>query len=154
MKRRALLGVSVIGVCVMFALAQEKDDQAGKHGSPLGNAPESARARPNPYQGKPEAPLAGRKLFKRHCAECHGADARGRGKAPPLDSEEVAQAPPGTLFWFVTNGNLRAGMPSWSRLPDAQRWQLVTFLKALRSGQGVGPFGPTIQAGAARAFKP
>jgi mono/diheme cytochrome c family protein len=132
MKRRLLLGVSAIGLCGMFAVAQQKDDKARKHASALANAPESARARANPYQGKPEAPLAGRKLFERHCAECHGVDARGRGKAPALVSEGVAQAPPGALFWFLTNGNLRAGMPSWSRLPDAQRWQLVTFLKTLR----------------------
>ena len=73
------------------------------------------------------------KLFRRHCAECHGEDAAGRGKAPPLVSERVQGAPPGDLFWFLTNGNLGAGMPSWSRLPDARRWLLVSFLKTLRS---------------------
>jgi len=35
------------------------------------------------------------------------------------------------LFWFLRNGNLRQGMPSWSGLPDQQRWQIVSFLKTV-----------------------
>jgi len=39
--------------------------------------------------------------------------------------------PAGALFWFL-NGNLKHGMPpSWSRLPDERRWQLVSYLKSL-----------------------
>ncbi|HVT61833.1 MAG TPA: cytochrome c [Thermoanaerobaculia bacterium] len=102
--------------------------------SGLADAPESAHALVDPYQGQPAAAAAGRKLFLRHCAGCHGAGARGgeQADAPPLDSERVQAAPPGDLFWFLTNGNLRTGMPSWSRLPEAQRWQLVAFLRTLR----------------------
>lgn len=38
----------------------------------------------------------------------------------------------GMLHRFIKNGNLRAGMPSWSRLPDQQLWQLVTYVQSLR----------------------
>jgi len=38
--------------------------------------------------------------------------------------------PAGALFWFLY-GNLKHGMPSWSRLPDERRWQLVSYLKSL-----------------------
>ena len=94
------------------------------------NAPATARAAANPYEADAEAVRAGQKLYERHCVECHGGDARGTRWAPALVTASVRVASPGALFWFLTNGNRRAGMPSWSRLPDARRWQIVTFLKA------------------------
>jgi hypothetical protein len=45
--------------------------------------------------------------------------------------KEVQQATPGTLFWILTNGVVRRGMPVWSKLPEPQRWQIVTYLKSL-----------------------
>ena len=95
-------------------------------------APVAARALADPYAGRPNAVLSGRKLFRQHFAHCHGEDAQGRGKAPSLRTAAIQSVPAGVLFWFLKNGNLRAGMPSWSGLPDPQRWQLVSYLKSLR----------------------
>jgi hypothetical protein len=39
----------------------------------------------------------------------------------------------GALFWKITNGNPDRGMPSFSRLPELQRWQLVLYIRSLRS---------------------
>jgi mono/diheme cytochrome c family protein len=100
--------------------------------SGLEKAPASARSQRNPYEGRPEAIQAGQKLFRRHCAECHGANASGSDKAPALRSSAIRNAPPGALAWFLKNGNLRAGMPSWSGLPEQRRWQIVAYLKSLR----------------------
>jgi hypothetical protein len=36
------------------------------------------------------------------------------------------------LFWKITNGNTDRGMPSFSKLPELQRWQLVLYLRTLR----------------------
>jgi len=44
----------------------------------------------------------------------------------------VQQATPGTLFWLLTNGVVRRGMPVWSKLPEPERWQIVAFLQSLR----------------------
>ncbi len=96
------------------------------------SAPAAAARLQNPYRGDAKAVLAGKKLFRHHCASCHGNNAEGQGKAPPLRSGAVRQAPDGVLFWFLKKGNLRAGMPSWSGLPPQQRWQIVSFLKSLR----------------------
>jgi mono/diheme cytochrome c family protein len=93
--------------------------------------PAAARAMENPFASSSDAILAGRKLFKRHCAECHGADAGGSEKAPNLHAPELREAAHGDLFWMIRNGNLKKGMPSWSRLPDQQIWQLVAYLKTL-----------------------
>jgi mono/diheme cytochrome c family protein len=111
-------------------VADGSDDERAR-GAGVARAPAAAASWANPYADDPVAIRAGHKLFLRHCAECHGDDARGRGKAPPLVSHRVQGAPAGDLYWFLTNGDLGAGMPSWSRLPDARRWQLVSFLKTL-----------------------
>lgn len=92
---------------------------------------EKARLRPNPLADDPRAPAAGAQLYARHCADCHGKDAEGGPKGPALRSDVIRSATPGTLFWILTNGSVRRGMPVWSKLPEPQRWQIVTFLKSL-----------------------
>ena len=98
----------------------------------LSDAPEEANALRNPYEGQSDAVLAGAKLYKRHCAKCHGDDATGSEEAPSLRRPVVQNASPGALFWFLKNGNMRSGMPSWAGLPEQRRWQLVSYLKALK----------------------
>jgi mono/diheme cytochrome c family protein len=97
------------------------------------NAPEKARLRTNPFQDDPDASVAGGKLYQRECSECHGIKAEGGQRAPSLLRDEVQQATPGTLFWVLTNGVVRHGMPVWSKLPEPQRWQVVTFLKSFKA---------------------
>ena len=99
----------------------------------LAKAPEKAKIRPNPLESDPQAVAAGQILFENHCAECHGDDAKGARKGPSLRASDVRSATPGTLFWILTNGVVRKKMPSWSKLPEPQRWQLVRYLKSLES---------------------
>lgn len=101
----------------------------------LAKVPAKAAGRHNPLEADPEAVAAGGKLFEQHCAECHGVNADGGKKGPSLLAEEVQQATPGTLFWLLTNGVVRKGMPVWSRLPEPQRWQLVSYIKSLGMSQ-------------------
>jgi len=98
----------------------------------LSEVPARARSKPNPYANDPDAPAAGAKLYQEHCAQCHGRDASGSPGKPGLRSRRIRQAAPGELEWLLANGVLREGMPSWSRLPEQQRWQIVTFLKSLK----------------------
>ncbi len=108
----------------------DKNHHHHHHYAEFAKVPEKARARSNPLAEDPDATVAGGKLFKQHCAECHGSTAEGGRKAPSLRAEEVQQATPGTLFWIVTNGVVRRGMPVWSKLPEPQRWQIVTYVKS------------------------
>ncbi|MGH9700212.1 MAG: c-type cytochrome [Candidatus Acidiferrales bacterium] len=98
----------------------------------IARAPIQARAWKNPYEEQPEALEAGEKLFHQHCAECHGENARGIGRAANLRLPDVQNATPGELAWFLRNGNLAAGMPSWSGLPPERRWQIAAYVKSLR----------------------
>jgi mono/diheme cytochrome c family protein len=97
----------------------------------IAKAPQKERAKMNPFEKKPDAILAGSKLFAQYCAECHGNMAEGGKKAPSLREKDMQAAPPGALFWLLTNGVVRRGMPVWSKLPEQQRWQIVSFLKSL-----------------------
>lgn len=97
----------------------------------LAKAPEKARAKRNPLANDPDAVAAGANLFDQHCAECHGDAGEGSRKGPSLLKGPVQNAEPGSLFWLLTNGVVRRGMPVWSKLPEPQRWQLVSFVKSL-----------------------
>jgi mono/diheme cytochrome c family protein len=123
MTRIAYLAVSAM-LITQLAFSRTKT-------SPVQNAPAAANQQPNPYEGQQQARRAGAKLYQRECVACHGADAQGIGKALPLASPEVREASPGTLFWVLRNGSIYRGMPSFSHLPDEQRWQIVTYLKGL-----------------------
>jgi mono/diheme cytochrome c family protein len=111
--------------------AAPKDHGDGSVYAELGKAPEKARSKRNPMDTDKDAVAAGRNLFEQHCAECHGATAEGGKKGPSLRAEEVQKAEPGAIFWILTNGVVRKGMPVWSKLPEPQRWQLVRYLKSL-----------------------
>jgi len=99
----------------------------------LTHVPAKERVRPNPFADHPDAAIAGARLFHQHCASCHGVDATGRGSHPSLLTGRIRRATPGELHWLLTNGSLKNGMPSWSHLPDPQRWQIVTYLKSLQA---------------------
>jgi mono/diheme cytochrome c family protein len=116
----------------MVATQHLKDDRYAE----FAKAPKKAGARHNPFEGDASAVAAGKKLFEQHCAECHGSRAEGGKKAPTLRADEVHNATPGTLFWILSNGVVRRGMPVWSKLPEPQRWQIVTFLKSLDPSSG------------------
>ena len=120
------------GLLVGSGRGRKKDLPPSGLAAVFRDAPASASRLQNPFRGRGEAVPAGRKLFRQYCAQCHGNNAEGYGKAPPLRSSIVQQTPDGVLYWFLKNGKLRAGMPSWSGLPPQQRWQIVSFLKSLR----------------------
>jgi len=97
-----------------------------------GSVPARDHARSNPLAQKPESVAAGAKLYRDHCQQCHGADAQGDGhKKPSLRTPTLHSASDGDLEWFLRQGDLRHGMPSWSNLPQAQRWQIIAYLRSL-----------------------
>ncbi len=101
-------------------------------------APASADKLANPYKGDASAIAAGKKLYDMYCAVCHGKKGRGDGPAgmalkprpANLASAAVQRQSDGALFWKITNGN--PPMAAYKHtLTEAQRWQLVTFLRTL-----------------------
>ena len=95
------------------------------------NAPLSAAARKNPYASQHQALVAGKKIYASKCANCHGDGGHGTGVVPSLAKGRAQKAQVGELFWFITRGDVDNGMPSWKKLSEKQRWQVVTYLKSL-----------------------
>ena len=95
-------------------------------------APEEAAAKKNPLAEKPGLAAGGRKLFKRNCVECHGDSGQGLKKAADLQLPIVQDQSDGALYWKITNGNPDRGMPSFSGIPELQRWQIVMYLRTLK----------------------
>jgi mono/diheme cytochrome c family protein len=89
------------------------------------------RDRTNPYAGQGQAVAAGKLLFDDNCAKCHGGNALGRHGRPNLRSERIRHATDGELFWLLKNGSAWKGMPSWSSLPEPERWQIIAYLRSL-----------------------
>jgi mono/diheme cytochrome c family protein len=115
----------MMALCTSLALAAT--------GTWLDHVPPKDHARINPLAGRPESAPAGALLYRDHCLQCHRADAAGDGKKKPsLKTDRIRTATDGDLEWFLRQGNLAHGMPSWSSLPEAQRWQLITYLRSLQ----------------------
>jgi glucose/arabinose dehydrogenase len=98
------------------------------------NAPDSAKQMKNPLAGQQNAD-AGKRLYAARCARCHGRNAEGSGNIPGLVDGVLESVSEGEIFWFITNGEKKSGMPSFANLPEEQRWQLVTYVKALGLSQ-------------------
>jgi mono/diheme cytochrome c family protein len=122
--------VSVV-ILLGAALCAQAADAPKWAGSPVKD-----HARINPLAGHPDAVAAGNLLYRDHCAQCHRDDALGDQKVhPSLRTDRVRKATDGDLEWFLRQGDLRRGMPSWSSLPQAQRWQIIVYLRSLSAGK-------------------
>ena len=104
----------------------------GQAASPLQQAPLQAAAKVNPFDGQERAWRAGQKLYERECSACHGKQGEGLGKRPRLAAKYVVEAPAGAVEWVLRNGAIVHGMPSFSHLPEPERWQIVTYVQTLQ----------------------
>jgi mono/diheme cytochrome c family protein len=101
-------------------------------------APKKAAERNNPISADGASLARGEKLYRTHCASCHGPSGEGDGPAAaaltpkPSDLREMAgEHPAGDLAWKIANG--RGPMPAWKGiLSGPQIWDLVNYLKSLR----------------------
>ncbi len=99
-------------------------------------APASADKTTNPV-AKNEANLAaGKDLFIKTCAICHGKKGKGDGpKTAELDKpvgdftkEDFGKQSDGAIFWKITEGN--KPMPSFKKeMTEEQRWLLVNYTR-------------------------
>lgn len=124
-RRWSVVVLLLAGVAVIVQAAQVRDDDR------RWIAPDRAASKINPLAGRTELAAGGAKIFEQRCAQCHGDDAQGTRRAPNLLSRRVQAQTDGALFWKISSGDTRAGMPSFSNLPAPERWQLVLHLRSL-----------------------
>ena len=121
--------VAAMTLCGVAAVAaQDRSPQ-----SSAWSAPARVEARTNPLASRSNAALGGSRVFRERCSQCHGADGTGTSYGPGLTGRRTQAQSDGALFWKITSGNTRSGMPTFSYLPELQRWQLVLHLRALAS---------------------
>ncbi|MGH9397891.1 MAG: c-type cytochrome [Terriglobia bacterium] len=95
---------------------------------------------PNPFPVTDASLLASVKLYKEHCASCHGdpvTQQRVLGKSfyPPAPQfmTDAPDMPANQNFYIIKHGIRFTGMPAWGKLlSDNQIWQLTAFLSQMK----------------------
>jgi len=88
----------------------------------------------NPHT-TPADVAAGAKIFRSHCAECHGAKGEG-GRGPNLTTGVFFHgSSDADLFNNISNGIAGTAMPSLFFPPDGV-WQVVAYVRSLAQGGG------------------
>ncbi|HEX6575811.1 MAG TPA: cytochrome c [Gemmatimonadaceae bacterium] len=103
---------------------------------------DSMAAIPNPHPSSAASLLNGRKYYSINCAVCHGDAAMGDGPATKygmpginLTTDMTKGRTDGYIFGMIRNG--RGLMPPYNRIEEADRWDVVNYLRALQNGGAV-----------------
>ena len=109
-----------------------------------------ARVLTNPVTADERSLVRGRKLYQINCAVCHGD--RGAADGPVTKyglpvlaigagSNAATKFSDGVIFGIIRNG--RGLMPSYNRIEELERWDLINYLRGLQAGTvPVGPLAP------------
>lgn len=101
--------------------------------------PEAAKIK-NPVAATPESIAAGKAIFGRYCAVCHGVNAEGGSgsdispPAPNLtDTEWRHGGTDGEIFYVIKNGvPPDLNMEPWGdRIKDPDNWNVVNYVRSL-----------------------
>lgn len=96
----------------------------------------------NPVASTAASVTAGAAAYKKYCAFCHGADAKGNGplapKEPPpppdlTDATWTSGATDGDIFTVIASGGgANSKMIAFKgKMPDQDIWHIVNFLRSL-----------------------
>ena len=134
--RRTLLFLSAV-LLITFgaALAQQKESsQAEQAPAPI---PEADAAKKNPVKPTAEGLAEARKLYKYHCAMCHGENGDGKGDLAESmklqlndwrNPETISKYTDGALFYIITNGRGKMVGGEGDRTKEEVRWNLVNLV--------------------------
>ena len=103
----------------------------------------AARAMKNPVAVTPVSVTAGAAAYKKYCAFCHGADAKGNGPLAPKDSNPPSLvdatwthgSTDGEIFTVISNGTGPSSkmVGFKGKMPDQDIWHIVNYLRSLGS---------------------
>ncbi|HEY0972370.1 MAG TPA: cytochrome c [Gemmatimonadales bacterium] len=96
----------------------------------------------NPTAPTPESLENGRKYYQVNCAVCHGLSGAGDGPVtmyglpvPSIISPVTQGYSDGYLWGIIRNG--RGLMPNYNRIEDADRWDVVNYMRGLQGRYAV-----------------
>ena len=88
---------------------------------------------------------AGMAVYHAHCAACHGPTGAGGPTVGDLRGPATGRRHAGELFWLVSHG-VAPGMPAFAaRLTEAQRWDVINFIRALAAAENARRLGPEVE---------
>jgi len=102
------------------------------------SAPAAEAQKKNPVAASESSLAAGRKIYTKTCAMCHGKTGDADGPAvielnihpAKLSDPQLATQSDGALFWKITTG--KKPMPAYGkRLSETDRWNLVNYIRTL-----------------------
>ena len=109
---------------------------------PLPQVIDSFTPLPNPTPSSDESLANGKKYYQINCAVCHGMAGDGNGGlkkvnpaygySPSLLTESAKGRSDGYIWGMLRNG--RGIMPSYNRIEDLDRWDVVNYVRALQKG--------------------
>src|SRR5947199_114284 len=92
---------------------------------------------------------SGSAIYWGQCAACH------HGTPADLRSASTSRRHAGELFWLVSHGRPERGMPAFeNRLEEAQRWDVINFIRALGTAAGSKSLGAQVQLDGAWLIAP
>jgi mono/diheme cytochrome c family protein len=104
--------------------------------------PDSMASLNNPTPTSPASLANGRLNYQINCSVCHGLAGDGNGGlkkvnpaygySPSLLTESAKGRSDGYLYGIIRNG--RGAMPSYNRIEEQDRWDVVNYLRALQAG--------------------
>jgi mono/diheme cytochrome c family protein len=103
---------------------------------------------PNPTAADARSLHNGRMYYQINCAVCHGPGGKGDGPVagkgiypPPLVGASAEGRSDGYIFGIMRNG--RGAMPSYNRIEELDRWDVVNYVRGLqgRYTVAIGPVG-------------
>jgi len=126
--------------------------------APLPGTVDSMSSLKNPTPPDTTSLVNGRKLFQINCAVCHGDAGAGNGPAakfgiPALSllSDHAKGVTDGYIFGMIRNG--RGAMPTYNRLEQMERWDVVNYVRGLQgklpAPVATGPVGYPGETGVA-----
>ena len=146
----ALAGLVVIGLAIIFALASFLRENWGADQAPgalerlvarwfLSGARAPRAEQANPFPPTPENLEAGKNLYEKYCAFCHGTDGMGSGEAgiqfyPPVPSlvETKAELSDAQIHAIVSRGIRYTAMPSFAKaLTPDQIWKVTAWVRQI-----------------------
>jgi putative copper resistance protein D len=119
-------------------------------GAGLGLPPLAVEAYPTTYKRAPLAYHAtsiasGQTIYREHCAVCHAVTGAGVPNAD-LRSSPTTRRHAGEIFWLIRHSMPGHGMPDFgSRLSEAQRWDVINFIRALAAADAAQRIGHDIE---------
>jgi cbb3-type cytochrome c oxidase subunit III len=130
-RRRFAVGFALVATMFWYAGAKAVATQAQRNAE--------AQKLKNPVPGDAESVEAGKKLYQRHCAPCHGKSAKGDGGmslsgGTPSDLTDETWdygSTDGEIFVSIRDGVSADMLAYKDKLNEKQIWQVVHYLRSL-----------------------